>query len=137
MIRTAKNARRALLLGHDGRGMVAADVVERTQLVIIAAHDDQRFAGEIGSDILARLLELIRSRHDLPRAPKYASDVRVRRRVRRHTMKPEWCARDRAGSARRKTRGCRAANGPSTKLRINFDCVTSAVKQDAEEAMFG
>ena len=70
VIRTAKDAGRALRLGHDGRGVMAADVVERAQLVVAAAHDDQRFAGEIACDELAGLLQLIRSRHHLPRAPK-------------------------------------------------------------------
>ena len=50
VIRTAQDAGRALLFGHDGGGMMAADVVERAQLVA-AAHDDQRLAGSRGDKL--------------------------------------------------------------------------------------
>ena len=71
VIWTAENTGRALGFGHDRGGVMPADVVERTQLMIGAAHDDQWFACEIDSNILARLLELIGSRDDLPRATKH------------------------------------------------------------------
>ena len=51
--------------------MVPADVVERAQLLVAAAHDNKRFAGEIAGDVLAGLLHLVHSRHHLPCAPEY------------------------------------------------------------------
>src|ERR1019366_10338450 len=70
MIGTAKDARRALRLGHDGSGVVSADIVERAQPAVTAAHDDERFAGEIAGDVLAGLLHLIGSRPPLPPPPQ-------------------------------------------------------------------
>ncbi len=71
MIRTAQDVRRALFLGHDGGGMVPAYVVERAQFLIATAHNDERFSGKIASDVLAGLLQLVRSRYHLPRPAKH------------------------------------------------------------------
>ena len=67
MVRTAEDARVALLFRNDSRSVVATDVVERPQLVVAAANNDHRFAGELCGDELSRLLQLIGARHDLPR----------------------------------------------------------------------
>ena len=49
----------ALEFGDYGGGMVAADVVEGAELGIVAADDDDGFAGDIGGEELAFLADLV------------------------------------------------------------------------------
>ncbi len=70
MIRTAKDAGRALDFRHDSCGVMPADVIERSQLAVTAADNDQRLSRELGGNEVARRADLICARDSLPRPSK-------------------------------------------------------------------
>ncbi|HUF42880.1 MAG TPA: hypothetical protein VMR20_13055 [Verrucomicrobiae bacterium] len=70
MIRTAKILNFAFRLREDGRGMMAADVIEAAQTTVASAHDRNRFSGNLSRDVLSLKVKLRRSPDHLPRAGK-------------------------------------------------------------------
>jgi hypothetical protein len=52
---------------------MAADIVKTAQNAISAAHDQQRFPGELGGEVVERVRDLIAPANDLPRFPKKVS----------------------------------------------------------------
>src|SRR5205085_10368697 len=83
VIRATKRARLALLLGHHGGGVVAADVEEAAQDPIAPADDDQRLARDLARHVTPRPPHLLRAPDHLPRAredrpPLQLVDARVR-----------------------------------------------------------
>ena len=77
MIRTTKLRGFAFGLGHHRRRMMAANVEESPQNTVISAHDHDRFASDVGRDVLARLRHLIRARGELPRVGKHGFEFEI------------------------------------------------------------
>ena len=67
-----------MLLGSNGSGVMAADVVEGTQLAVTAANDEQRLAGKFGGDELPGACDLIGARDHLPGAAEDAFALKLR-----------------------------------------------------------
>ena len=70
VVRTAEDRSVAAGLGHDGGGVVAADVKEGPQRAFLAPYDDDRLSGDIGGQVVAGLGYLLHSAHNLPGATK-------------------------------------------------------------------
>ena len=66
MVGAAKLFGAALGFRDDGRGVMAADVVEGAELGVVAAHDDDGLAGDVGGEELAFFANLIEAADDLP-----------------------------------------------------------------------
>src|SRR5262245_5222519 len=66
VIRAAQIARLAFWRGHDGGGMVATDVEEAAQNLIVASDDQERFPGQLPRDVLTRLADLLGAPNKLP-----------------------------------------------------------------------
>ena len=98
MIRTAKNARSALVFGYHRRGVMAADVVERAELIVAVADYDDRLACQLRRDELPGPLQLIGARHDLPGAPKYRLAFQFGDALVHVPRRQEWWTRDQAWS---------------------------------------
>ena len=78
MVGTAEAGRRALGLGHDRRGMVAADVEEAAQHVVLPADDDHRFAGaEFARQVPSPVADLLDAAGELPRAREHGAALQV------------------------------------------------------------
>src|SRR4051794_16838849 len=52
----------------DGAGAVAADVRERPQSIVRAAHDDDRLVADVGGEVLTGFGDLLGATDELPRA---------------------------------------------------------------------
>src|SRR5688572_7542618 len=72
VIRTAEQLGIAAGSGLNGSSMMSADVVKRSQNIIFAAHDHERFAGNRRREKIARFFDLCHATHHLPRC---AEDV--------------------------------------------------------------
>src|ERR1700719_101065 len=59
MVRAAKLLGAALRLGDDGRSVVPANIVESAEPCVVAAHNDDGFARDVGSEELARVAHLV------------------------------------------------------------------------------
>lgn len=66
VVRAAELFRAAFLLGDDGGGVMAADVVEGAELAVIAADDEQRFVVDVDGEVLTGIFQLIVAANDLP-----------------------------------------------------------------------
>ena len=70
VIRAAKVYRFSLGFRYDSRGVMAADVEEAAQNLVIASNDDDRLAGDITCEVVARIAQLSGMADKLPRARK-------------------------------------------------------------------
>jgi len=61
----------------NGSGMVAADIIEGAELIIVAPHDDDRLAGKVRSKKLPFLADLICPADDLPGAAEHARAFQI------------------------------------------------------------
>ena len=60
----------ALRLSDHSRGMVATNIVKASYNAVMAHKEQDRFAGNIACDVLARFAKLLRAADHLPRAGK-------------------------------------------------------------------
>jgi hypothetical protein len=66
MIRASQVARLAFGGGHDGGGMVAANIEESAQNLIVASDNKKRFSSQLPRYVLARLAYLVGASNKLP-----------------------------------------------------------------------
>jgi len=66
VVGAAELFRAALRLGDDGGGVMAADIVESAELVVIAARDDNGFAGNVRSEEISFFADLVDAADGLP-----------------------------------------------------------------------
>jgi hypothetical protein len=83
-------------------GAMAADVVQGAQFAVVAAHDEQRHAGNLGQRVVARLGDLPGVRHELPAAREDGGALGVGERRLRVAGRGQ---RERGGSRLRRERG--------------------------------
>ena len=78
MIRAAHVLSVAARFIHHGHGVMPADVVERAQFAVAAAHRDNRLSRDGCSHILPRLFDLRGAPNRLPRARKHILQLELR-----------------------------------------------------------
>ena len=72
VIRTMQEGSLAAGFGHDGGGVMTADIVESAQSAVTAADNDDRLTGNEGSHELAGRLHLFSAGHQLPGFAEHA-----------------------------------------------------------------
>ena len=91
VIGTTKNRRIARSFCDHGRRMMPANVVKSAQLAVGRAHDDQWLACKLRRDKLSGPLQLVNSRHHLPRSAEDVLPLEFARSAHPHTMARVWC----------------------------------------------
>ncbi len=66
MVGTAKMLGAALRLTDHSRSMMATNIVEASYNAVMAYKEQNRFSGNLGRDVLARLAKLLRACDQLP-----------------------------------------------------------------------
>jgi hypothetical protein len=68
MVGTAEDFGSSFSLGHHRGGMMAADIEESAQNIVVTPDDENRLAGYLASDVLTRKANLLGAPEHMPRA---------------------------------------------------------------------
>ena len=75
VVTAAQALRGASVANREGSGAVPADVVQRAQLTVVAAHDQERHPGDFRDDMVTVAIELCHVRRELPAAREHRAAI--------------------------------------------------------------